>query len=265
MNVRTLLIPALAFAASIIGCQKDHANSKQQPPRFLGLAAPDPQVSPTATIAAAEPTVIGVNTTVIGVNTTNVNWDDGKLVGVRVAILATDGFEEAELVDPRQAYADEGASTVILSPKTGEIQGYKDDTKAGRVKVDMTIEEADPEQFDALALPGGVVNGDSMRTDPSATAFVKAFGQSHKPIAAIGDGLSTMIEADVVRGHTVTSVRSLKTGLKNAGAKWAYKAVVVDRNFVTSRKLDDIPAFNDKAIKVFAKRRLAIGGGPPRE
>ena len=129
----------------------------------------------------------------------------------------------------------------------------------------MTIEEADPEQFDALELPGGVVNGDSMRTDPNATAFVKAFEQNHKPIAAIGDGLSTMIEADVVRGHTVTSSRSLKTGLKNAGAKWAYKAVVVDKNFVTSRKPDDIPAFNEKAIKVFAKRRLAIGGGPPRE
>jgi len=239
-------------------CSSDLATQQAPVPAAIA-AAPEPQVATTAAPAtnASEPTVIGVNTT-------RVNWD-GKLSGVRVAILATDGFEEGQLVDTRQAYADQGASTVIIAPKLGEIQGYKRNVKADRVKVDMPIDEADPEQFDALALPGGAINGDAMRTNPKARAFVKAFGQSGKPIAAICDGVGTMIEAGIVRGHSVTSSPSLKSDVKSAGAKWVDKEVAVDRNFVTSRKPDDVSAFNAKTIKVFAKHHPAIGGGPSPE
>jgi len=263
MKTRTLLITTLVFGGGVVGCQ-DHAKSKQQQPAPTALAPREPQVSAPREPQVSAPATYSPGPTVIGVNTTRVNWD-GKLAGVRVAILAADGFEEAQLVDPRQAYADQGASTVIIAPKTGEIQGYKRDVKADRVKVDMPIEEADPDQFDALELPGGAINGDAMRTNPKARAFVKAFGQSGKPIAAIGDGLGTMLEAGIVRGRTVTSSPSLKSDLKSAGAKWVDKEVAVDRNFVTTRMPDDVSAFNAKTIKVFAKHRPAIGGGPAPE
>jgi len=256
MKVCTRLIPAFVIAAGVAACQSDTPKPTGEAPAPAVAAARDAPGS--ASVAGApEPTVIGVNTT-------RVNFD-GKLAGVRVAILATDGFEEAELVDPRQAYANDGASTVIVSVKTGEIQGYKHDDKADRVKVDMQIEEADPEQFDALELPGGVINSDRLRTNPQVIAFVKAFAQSGKPIAAICHGLWTLVEADAVRGRTLTSWPSLKTDLKNAGAKWVDQEVVVDKNFVTSRKPEDIPAFDSKAIALFAKRRPAIGGGPEEE
>jgi protease I len=154
---------------------------------------------------------------------------------------------------------------VIVSPKLGEIQGWKHDDKADRVKVDMTIEDADPEQFDALVLPGGVMNADALRLEPRVALFVKTFAQSGKAIAAICHGLWSMADADVVRGRKVTSWPTLKTDLKNAGATWVDQEVVVDRNFVTSRKPEDVPAYNAKAIALFAKRRAAIGGGPPPE
>ena len=252
MKVRTLLIPALVFGVAIPGCRNDRASvhRQQEPPGPGRLAAREQPANP-------EPTVIGVNTTRVDF--------DGKLAGVRVAILATDGFEESELIDARQALADQGASTVIVSTHAGEIQSHEHDVKGNRVKVDLSIEQADPDQFDAMELPGGVVNGDKMRLDPSVTAFVKTFAHDGKPIAAISHGLWPMIEADAVRGRTVTSWPSLKTDLKNAGAKWVDAEVVVDKNFVTSRKPDDIPAYNEKAIELFAKRRAAIGGGPAPE
>jgi protease I len=252
MKVRTLLISSMIVGAGISGCRNDNANPTQPAPQPGRLAGSNENAASSATPAAP---------TVIGVNTAGVDWN-GPLTGVRVAILATDGFEESELVDPRQAYADQGASTVIISPMVGEIQGYKHENKADRVKVDMNIEEADPNQFDALELPGGVMNGDKMRLDTFVTAFVRSFGQKGKPIAAICHGLWPMIEADIVRGRTVTSWPSLKTDLKNAGAKWVDQEVVQDRNFVTSRQPEDIPAFNARAIDLFAKKRPAIGGGP---
>jgi protease I len=255
MRVRILFNLAMILGAGIIGCQNDNANPRQAPPGPGRLAA----AKDSLTTATNPP-----GPSLIGVNTARVDWE-GPLSGVRVAILATDGFEQSELVEPRQAYADQGASTVVISPLVGEIQGYKHDTKADRVKVDMSIGDADPDQFDALELPGGVVNGDKMRLDTFVIAFVKSFGQSGKPIAAICHGLWPMIEADIVGGRTVTSWPSLKTDLKNAGAKWVDEEVVQDRNFVTSRQPEDIPAFNAKAIALFAKRRPAIGGGPTNE
>jgi protease I len=264
MKVRLLLIPAWLLGLGWVGCRNDtpnpQPNAQEESPGSKRVPAGRDTNIVAAPVAGVEPRP----PTVIGVNTRSIDFD-GKLAGIRVAILATDGFEEAELVDPRQAYADQGASTVIVSTKTGEIQGYKHDEKADRVKVDMLIEDADPEQFDALALPGGVVNADRLRLEPKVALFVKTFAQSGKPIAAICHGLWSMADADVLRGRTVTSWPTLKTDLKNAGAKWVDQEVAVDRNFVTSRKPEDIPAFNTKAIALFAKHRAAIGGGPPSD
>jgi len=260
MKVRTLFIPAWLLGLALAGCRNDAPNPSGEPPNSKRVAAGrETEIAPRP----AEPSESKAPT-VIGVNTRSIDFD-GKLAGVRVAILATDGFEEAELIDPRQAYADQGASTVIVSTKSGEIQGWKHGDKADRVKVDMTIEDADPEQFDALVLPGGVVNGDRLRLEPKVALFVKTFAQSGKPIAAICHGLWSLADADVIRGRTVTSCPTLKTDLKNAGAKWVDQEVVVDRNFVTSQKPEDIPAYNAKAIALFAKRRAAIGGGPVPE
>jgi protease I len=184
---------------------------------------------------------------------------------MRVAILATDGFEQAELIEPRQAFTNEGAATIVVSPKSGAIQGYQHDEKADFVGVDLPLSDARPEQFDALQLPGGVINSDRLRLVPAAVAFVGAFANGNKPIAAICHGLWTMADADVLMGRKVTSWPSLKTDLTNAGAHWEDQPVVDDQNFVTSRKPEDIPAFNEHAIVLYAKYRggkPAIGGGP---
>jgi protease I len=202
---------------------------------------------------------------VVEVDTTHVNRN-GRLAGMNVAILATDGFEQAELVEPRQAFANEGAKTTVIAPKLGAIQGYKHDEKGDLVNVDMLLIDAKPEQFDALQLPGGVVNSDRLRLEPAAASFVGAFANGNRPIAAICHGLWTMADADVLMGRTVTSWPSLKTDLVNAGAHWEDKPVVDDGNFVTSRKPQDIPAFNEHAIALFAKyKKAAIGGGPTEE
>jgi protease I len=199
---------------------------------------------------------------VVAVDTTHVNRK-GRLVGMRVAILATDGFEQAELIEPRQAFTNEGAATVVVSPKSGVIQGYQHDEKGDFVEVDLPLSDARPEQFDALQLPGGVVNSDGLRLVPAAVAFVGAFANGNKPIAAICHGLWTMADSDVLMGRKVTSWPSLKTDLTNAGAHWEDRPVVDDGNLVTSRKPDDIPVFNEHAIALFAKyRKPAIGGGP---
>jgi protease I len=199
---------------------------------------------------------------VIAVDTTHVNRN-GRLVGMRIAILATDGFEQSELVEPRQAFVNEGATTVVVSPKSGMIQGQQHDDKGDFVEVDLPLSDARPEQFDALQLPGGVVSSDRLRLVPAAVAFVGAFANGNRPIAAICHGLWTMVDADVLMGRKVTSWPSLKTDLTNAGAQWEDRAVVDDRNFVTSRKPEDIPAFNEHAIALFAKyAKTAIGGGP---
>ncbi len=171
----------------------------------------------------------------------------------KIAILATDGFEQSELSEPHKALKAAGAAVTIVSPKSGKIQGMKHDEKGDKFDVDVELSKARPEDFDALVLPGGVANPDTLRIDAQAVAFVKAFVAAGKPIAAVCHGPWTLIEADAVRGRKVTSWPSLKTDLKNAGANWVDQQVVVDGNLVTSRKPDDLPAFNEAFIKLLSK------------
>ncbi|MEO7111684.1 MAG: type 1 glutamine amidotransferase domain-containing protein [Polyangiaceae bacterium] len=179
---------------------------------------------------------------------------EGRLNGKRIAILATDGFEQSELLDPRKIFDGEGAKTVLVSLKSGKIQGYKHQEKGEVVQVDLTIDAASAEDFDALVLPGGVANPDALRMNPKVVEFVKAFVREQKPIAAICHGPWTLIEAGAVSGKTITSWPSLKTDLTNAGAKWVDQEVVVSGNLITSRKPDDIPAFTEKTIELITSR-----------
>jgi protease I len=176
-----------------------------------------------------------------------------NLEGKRVAILATDGFEQSELEKPRQALHDAGATTSIISPEEGEITGWDTDDWGDSVEVDQQLSEANPDDFDALLLPGGVQNPDTLRTIPEAVKFVRAFFEAGKPVAAICHGPQLLIEADVVNGRTVTSFPSIKTDLLNAGAKWVDEEVVTDHGLVTSRRPADIPRFNEKMIEEFAE------------
>jgi protease I len=171
------------------------------------------------------------------------------LEGKRVAILATDGFEQDELLSPREALDDAGAETQIVSLKEGKIKGWKGTDWGKNVKVDLLIDEADSAEFDALVLPGGVMNPDHLRRNPQVQDFVKSFFTAGKPVGAICHGPWTLIDAGVVRGRKLTSYESIQTDLKNAGAEWVDQEVVVDNGLVTSRKPDDLPAFNAKLIE----------------
>jgi protease I len=177
------------------------------------------------------------------------------LSGMKVAILAAEGFEQAELTEPRKALDEAGAETRVVSPAKGEVQGWKHFDKADRVKVDVPLDQADAADYDALLLPGGVANPDQLRTMPKAVQFVRAFFETGKPVAAICHGPWTLIEAGVVRGRTLTSWPSLKTDLTNAGAIWVDQEVCVDHGLVSSRKPADLPAFNQKMIAEFADGR----------
>lgn len=188
---------------------------------------------------------------------------DKKIEGLKVAILVTGGFEQRELVEPRKALTDAGAKTSIVSPVTGEVQGMNHDKLGAMFPVDVLLEHADPEDFDALLLPGGVANPDRLRIMPKAVSFVKSFLAAGKPIAAICHGPWTLIETGGLRGRRVTSWPSLKTDLINAGAKWTDEPVVVDEGLVTSRRPDDLPAFNAKMIEEFAEGRHAPRAGGP--
>ena len=178
---------------------------------------------------------------------------DKKLTGKKIAILVAEGFEQVELTKPRRALEDAGAETAIVSPAKGEVQGWNHFDKGDKFKVDAPLEGASAEDFDALLLPGGVANPDQLRALPEAVAFVKSFFDAGKPVASICHGPWTLIEAGAVRGRTITSWPSIKTDLINAGAKWVDEEVVTDNGLVTSRKPDDIPAFNEKMIEEFAE------------
>ena len=184
-----------------------------------------------------------------------------KLKNIRVAILAADGFEQVELVEPKKALEQEGAAVKIVSPAAGEIQGWNHFEKADKFPVDEALEKANADEFDALLLPGGVANPDHLRTLPKAVEFVKKFAAQGKPIAAICHGPWLLIEAGVARGRKITSWPSLKTDAKNAGANWVDQDVVVDQGVVTSRKPDDIPAFNARMIAEFAAGRREVPAG----
>lgn len=186
------------------------------------------------------------------------------LNGMKVAILAAEGFEQAELTEPRKALQDAGAQTQVVSPAKGEVQGWKHFDKGERIKVDVPLEQADAGEYDALLLPGGVANPDQLRMMPKAVQFVRAFFETGKPVAAICHGPWTLIDAGVVRGRTLTSWPSLKTDLINAGAIWVDQEVCVDHGLVSSRKPADIPAFNRKMIEEFAGGRQGRGAAAAR-
>lgn len=167
------------------------------------------------------------------------------LNGKRIAVLATDGYEDSELTSPWQALADAGARVQLVAPHDGTITGKNGDTQ----RVDILSSEADASDFDALVLPGGVVNADNLRMDTAAVDFARTFFEQHKPVGAICHAAWTLIEAGVVDGRTLTSYPSLRTDLRNAGANWVDEEVVVDEGFVTSRTPDDLPAFNAKVLE----------------
>jgi protease I len=178
---------------------------------------------------------------------------NAKLDGLAVAILVENGFEQSELVEPRAALVDAGANTRIVSPQDKKVRGWKHAEWGDDFAVDVGLDQAKPDDFDALLLPGGVMNPDKLRTQPKAVAFVKAFFDAGKPVAAICHGPWTVIEAGAARGRRIASWPSLKTDLTNAGAAWRNEEVVVDGNLVSSRKPDDIPAFNREMLRLFSE------------
>lgn len=175
-----------------------------------------------------------------------------SLKDLKVAILVADGFEQVEMTEPRKALDQAGAKTQIVSPMKGQVQGWNHHDKADKFPVDVDLDGAKPEDFDALLLPGGVVNPDALRLEPKAIALIKAFVDAGKPIAAICHGPWTLIDAGAVKGKQMTSWPSLKNDLSNAGARWVDQEAVVDGQLLTSRNPKDIPAFNRAMVKLFA-------------
>jgi protease I len=178
-----------------------------------------------------------------------------KLQGKRVAFLATDMVEQVELTEPWKAVEDAGATPELVSLKEGEIQGFNHYDKADTFKVDRTVEEASADDYDALVIPGGVGNPDTMRMDENAVEFTRQFFEQGKPVGVICHGPWMLIEAGVVRGRKVTSWPSLRTDIRNAGGEWVDQEVVVEQGLVTSRKPADLPAFNEKIVEEFAEGR----------
>lgn len=176
-----------------------------------------------------------------------------KLLNKRVAILAADGFEQAELEQPKQALEEAGATVSIVSVKDGQIQGMIHADKGDKFDVDLTLAQAKPDEFDALMIPGGLINPDTLRSTPEALDFTKAFFIAGKPVAAICHGPWILADAGLVRGRTLTSWPAIQKDIKNAGGNWVDQEVVVDNGLVTSRKPSDIPAFNKKMIEEFAE------------
>jgi protease I len=175
------------------------------------------------------------------------------LTGKKIAILATDGVEQVELTEPRKALEESGAEAELVSIKQGEIKGWNHTEWGDTFSVDKFVDDVDAEDYDGLLLPGGVMNPDKLRMNAKAVSFVRKFFDEGKPVAAICHGPWMLVEANVVEGRRVTSWPSLQTDLRNAGAQWVDETVVVDQGLVTSRKPDDIPAFNDKMIEEFAE------------
>ena len=176
------------------------------------------------------------------------------LHAVKVAILVDNGFEQVEMTEPRQALQQSGARTDLISPENGKVKGWDRTQWGDQFTVDVPLAQADPSNYDALLLPGGVMNADKLRMNPQAVSFVKGFMAAGKPIAVICHAPWTLIEAGAVRGRTITSWPSLRTDLRNAGANWVDQQVVRDGTLVSSRKPDDIPAFNQQMVAMFAER-----------
>jgi protease I len=178
-----------------------------------------------------------------------------ELQGKKIAFIATEGVEQAELTEPWKAVEQAGGQPELISIEDGEVQAWEHFDKGGTFKVDKTIEEAQVDDYDGLVLPGGVANPDQLRTDENVVSFIREFATSGKPIGVICHGPWTLIEAGVVEGRKLTSWPSLQTDLRNAGANWVDEEVVVDQGLVSSRKPDDLPAFNAKIVEEFAEGR----------
>jgi protease I len=177
----------------------------------------------------------------------------GKLDGKKIAFIAADGVEQVEHFEPWKAVESEGGKAELLSIESGEIQGFNHLDKGDKIKVDRKVSDADPSDYDGLVLPGGVANPDFLRTHDEVVSFVRRFFDEGKPVGAICHGPWTLVEADVVKGKTLTSWPSVQTDIRNAGSDWVDEEVHVDGNLITSRKPDDIPAFNSAIIEAFAK------------
>jgi protease I len=175
-----------------------------------------------------------------------------QLTDLRVAVVATDGFEESELTEPVKALKEAGAQVTILSPKSGQIQAVRHDEKTIRVKVDRTLKDTSPEDFDAVQLPGGALNADAMRMVPEVQTFLRAMQEAGKPFAVICHAPWELISAGLVRGRTLTSYHTIQDDVRNAGGNWLDREVVEDGNWVTSRQPSDLPAFNRAMIKLFS-------------
>ena len=184
-----------------------------------------------------------------------------RLQGVRVAIVATNGFEEAELVEPKKALEQAGAKVWVLAPKEGSIYGMNHHDKAGEVKVDALLSSAKSNEFDAVMLPGGALNADALRVEKDAQRLVQEMDRGGKPIAVICHAPWLLVSAGLTRGRTLTSYHTIRDDIVNSGGKWTDQEAVRDRNWVTSRKPDDIPAFNDEMISLFSERRTRAQAG----
>lgn len=181
-----------------------------------------------------------------------------ELEGFRVAVLATDGFEESELTEPVKALRQAGAEVHVIAPHPGEIQAFRHHDKAGAIPVDRILGQVRPADYDGLLFPGGALNADAMRSNESAKEFASQFDSEGKPIAAICHAPWILISSGVARGRMLTSYHTIRDDLKNAGARWADQEVVVDRNLVTSRQPKDIPAFNREMLKVFSNYNASV-------
>ena len=177
------------------------------------------------------------------------------LSGIRVAILVTNDFEQVEMTKPRKALEDAGAKTVIAAPKSGTVQGFNHDVKADTFPVDLTLDEADPDDFDAVLLPGGALNADTLRVNRKAQEFVRRIDREQKPIAVICHAPWLLVSAGLTKGRKMTSYHTIQDDIRNSGAFWEDKEVVRDRNWVSSRQPSDIPAFNREMISLFAEHK----------
>ena len=182
-----------------------------------------------------------------------------QLDGLRVGILATDLFEESELIEPRKALDEAGAQTIVVAPHGGEIQGVQHDKKGKTVKVDRPLDQVTADDFDAILLPGGAMNADALRMEEKAQEIVREIDRQGKPIAVICHGPWLLVSAGLVRGRRLTSYHTIQDDLRNAGANWEDREVISDRNWVSSRKPDDIPAFNREMIRLFSEFQARSG------
>lgn len=188
------------------------------------------------------------------------NTHETQLNGARIAILATDGFEEAELTGPLKALQDAGAQVDVIAPHGGQIQAFQHHDKSITVPVTKTLDEARAEDYDGLVLPGGALNADEMRTQEKVKQFVAYFDSSRKPLSVICHAPWELVSAGLIEGRTLTSWPSIQDDIKNAGGNWVDREVVVDGNLVTSRMPDDLPAFNRETISLIAKSRQELAG-----